>query len=165
MKNFVTAILIMTVMTITLAGCGNNQNTQTSSLPGTCEEILNRVYETAELDPELRDAMQYYETTAVSEENEEYILGTDDIDIKDSVYSAPRMSSIAYQCVLLRVSQGQNIEKAKQLLLDHADPRKWVCVEAESVIVENNGDVILYIMADTATAEAIQTAFQSLTAE
>ena len=51
------------------------------------------------------------------------------------------MSSIAYQCVLLRVSEDQDIEAAKKLLEENADPAKWICVEAESVVVENVGDV------------------------
>ena len=40
------------------------------------------------------------------------------------------MSSIAYQCVLLRVSEDQDIEAAKKLLEENANPKKWVCVEA-----------------------------------
>ena len=57
---------------------------------------------------------------------------------------------------------GMGVEEAKHLLSEHANPRKWVCVEAESVVVENVGDVILYVMADTATAEAVKTAFLDL---
>ena len=106
--------------------------------------------------------MQYYEIIAIPEERKEYILGTTEVLYSDSVYSAPMMSSIAYQCVVLRVEEGQDVETAKQLLLDNADPIKWVCVEAESVVVENVGDVILYIMCDYATADAIKTAFLAL---
>ena len=43
-------------------------------------------------------------------------------DYTDYVYSAPMMSSIAYQCVLLRVSEDQDIETAKKLLEENADP-------------------------------------------
>ena len=93
---------------------------------------------------------------------EEYILGTTEIDYTDSVYSAPMMSSIAYQCVLLRVSEDQDIEAAKKLLEENADPAKWICVEAESVVVENVGDVILFIMADKDVADAAKEAFLAL---
>lgn len=82
--------------------------------------------------------------------------------ILDSVYSAPMMSSIAYQCVLLRVSEDQDIEAAKKLLEENADPAKWICVEAESVVVENVGDVILFIMADKDVADAAKEAFLAL---
>ena len=72
------------------------------------------------------------------------------------------MSSIAYQCVVLRVREDQDVEQAKQLLEQNADPRKWVCVEAESVTVENVGDVILFIMADQDVADAAKEAFLAL---
>lgn len=161
MKKFAAAILTATMMTTILSGCGKNDS-DTTALPGTCAQLLAQVYETADLDQEVLDAMQYYQNVEISEDNEEYILGTDEIDYTDSVYSAPQMSSVAYQCVLLRLAEDQDAEEAKKLLTDNADPRKWVCVEAESVIVENSGDVVLYIMADTDTAAAIQTAFQAL---
>lgn len=74
----------------------------------------------------------------------------------------PVMSSIAYQCVLLRVSEDQDIEAAKKLLEENADPAKWICVEAESVVVENVGDVILFIMADKDVADAAKEAFLAL---
>lgn len=162
------ALLLVTVMAIGIVGCGkkNDGNTENSEtavrLEGTCSEILAKVYENADLDPELKEAMQYYENIAIPEESKEYILGTTEVLYSDSVYSAPMMSSIAYQCVVLRVEEGQDVETAKQLLLDNADPIKWVCVEAESVVVENVGDVILYIMCDNATADAIKTAFLAL---
>ena len=79
-----------------------------------------------------------------------------------TVDSAPMMSSIAYQCVLLRVSEDQDIEAAKKLLEENADPAKWICVEAESVVVENVGDVILFIMADKDVADAAKEAFLAL---
>ena len=38
--------------------------------------------------------------------------------IRDSAYSAPMMTSVAYQCVVLRVPDGTDVPKAKQTLLD-----------------------------------------------
>lgn len=160
------AICLTAVITMgALTGCGNDSGNLAQGdirLEGNCEEILTQVYADAALNTEMKEAMEYYQMTEVAEDSKEYILGTSDIAYTDSVYSAPMMSSIAYQCVLLRVADGQDIETAKQLLVDNADPIKWVCVEAESVVVENVGDVILYVMADAESAEAIKTAFLAL---
>ena len=98
----------------------------------------------------------------ISADDAEYILGTTDISYTDSVYSAPMMSSIAYECVVLRVSEDQDVEEAKKLLLENADPAKWICVEAESVIAENVGDVILFMMADQDITDAAKEAFFAL---
>lgn len=152
---------VFMIMTVFVAGCGNTKQ-QTAKLEGSCEEILTLVYENAKLDSDFREAMNYYQTTVIDESSKEYILGTDEVDYTDSVYSAPMMSSIAYQCVILRLEPDEDAEAAKKLLLDSADTNKWVCVEAESVVVENIGDVVLYVMADNDTANAIKTAFLAL---
>lgn len=164
MKKRITAVMTVLVLTVSLfAGCGSdNAKDKGANLEGTCEEILAAVYENAELDPDHREAMNYYETTAIDADSEEYILGTTEVNYTDSVYSAPMMTSVAYQCVLLRLEPDEDVEKAKQLLLDNADPIKWLCVEAESVVVENVGDVVLYVMAEAKAADAIKTAFLAL---
>lgn len=161
MKKQLIAMLMTLVLGGTfLTGCGDT--VETPELKGSCVDILNQVYETAELDEGLREAMNYYETTTVSEDMEAYILGTDEVDYTDSAYSAPAMTSVAYQCVILRLEPDEDVLKAKQTLVDNANPIKWICVEAESVVVENVGDVILYVMADQATTDAIKTAFFAL---
>lgn len=149
------------IVGMALSGCGTG-TAQAPKLTGSCIDILNEVYETAELDTDLREAMQYYETTTIDESMEAYILGTDEVEYTDSAYSAPMMSSVAYQCVILRLEEDADVVKAKQTLRDHADPAKWICVEADTVVVESVGDVILYVMADKDTANAIKDAFLAL---
>lgn len=160
-KRMMACAMVLAMALTSLAGCGNN-NQQSVNLEGSCEEILAKVYETAELDQGLRESMVNYMNTPIDESTEGHVLGTDDVDYTDSIYSAPMMSSVAYQCVVLRLEPDENVEEAKQQLLDNADPIKWLCVEAESVVVENVGDVILYVMADSQTADAIKTAFLAL---
>lgn len=164
MRKKITAVLMTLVLTVTtFAGCGSdNTEEKSSNLEGSCEEILAKVYENADLDADLREAMNYYQKVSIDEASEEYILGTTEVEYTDSVYSAPMMSSVAYQCVLLRLEADEDVQTAKQQLLDNANPIKWVCVEAESVVVENVGDVVLYIMADAQTADAVKTAFLDL---
>lgn len=168
-------LILLASMTLSFAACGNQaENSDTidgtvtedtakeENLQGTCAEILQEIYDTATTEDDFFSATKDYENTEITADNEEYILGTTEIDFTDSVCSAPMMSSIAYQCVVLRVSDSQDVEKAKELLKEHADPRKWVCVEAESVTVENVGDVILFIMADQDVADAAKKAFLAL---
>ena len=161
MKKIITMLLLGT-MCIGMLGCGSKGQEETVSLDETCVEILDKVYENAELTQDFRDSLEYFEKSEIPADSAEYILGTAEIPYEDSVYSAPMMSSVAYQCVVLRVDDGMGVEEAKQLLVEHADPVKWVCVEAESVVVENVGDVILYVMADAETAEALKSAFLAL---
>lgn len=168
MKRIFAFLVIGTMVIGSMAGCGKSnggESAGTKNLEGSCSDILAKVYETAELDDGFRDSLQYFDNSVIPEDDDEteaYMIGTNDVDYTDSVYSAPMMSAIAYQCVLLRLEEGEDVEAAKQTLLDSADPRKWVCVEPESVQVENVGDVVMVIMADKEPADALVKAFKAL---
>ena len=69
---------------------------------------------------------------------------------------------ITGDAVVLRVPDGTDVPKAKQTLLDNANPAKWICVEAESVAVESIEDVILYVMGFDEDVSAIKDAFLAL---
>ena len=157
-----TGAAVLAATMLFAAGCG--QAAGAANLEGSCGDILATVYENADLDAELREAMQYYETITIDESWEMQFLGTEEADYTDAVCSLPAINVIPYQCVLLRVEDADEVEETKQLLAANADPRKWICVEAESVVIENVGDVILFVMADTETADAIKAAFLALDA-
>ena len=162
------AWILLAAMTLSIAACGNKTGDSVAddgnitAEATECADILDEIYKTAKTDDDYFSYTDDFENVEITEAEEEYILGTTEIDYTDSVYSAPMMSSIAYQCVLLRVSEDQDIEAAKKLLEENADPAKWICVEAESVVVENVGDVILFIMADKDVADAAKEAFLAL---
>lgn len=165
MKRLLT-ILLAGAMVVGMVACGGNGGKETAAnLEGTCSEILATVYENAELDADFREALTYFMNDPIPTDDAEtqtYMIGTSEVAFTDSVYSAPMMSSIAYQCVLLRLEEGADVEAAKETLLASADPRKWVCVEPESILVENVGDVVMVIMADEPMATAIKDAFVAL---
>ena len=115
----VAAVGMMFVMLFSFAACGKTTaSEEAEALSGSCIDILNKVYETADLDASMRDAMQDYEMTTIDADMEEYVLGTDEITYTDSAYSAPMMTSVAYQCVVLRVpksSTGTGIVNTHQI--------------------------------------------------
>jgi len=131
-------------------------------LVGSLSEIMDSVYENADLSQDFRDAMSGFDSGEIPSESAEYIIGTADVEYTESFYSMPMINVVPYQCILLRVPEGTDMETAKTTIKDHADPRKWICVEAESVVVENVGDVILFVMADTESANAIRSSFLAL---
>ena len=138
------AWILLAAMTLSIAACGNKTGDSvaddgnitaeategeldtSANLEGSCADILDEIYKTAKTDDDYFSYTDDFENVEITEAEEEYILGTTEIDYTDSVYSAPMMSSIAYQCVLLRVSEDQDIEAAKKLLEENADPAKWI---------------------------------------
>ena len=155
--------LFLISASLLLISCGKSAGEDTSpKLVGSLSEIMDSVYENAELSQDFRDSLANFDSGEIPAESAEYLIGTTDVAYDESFYSVPMMNVIPYQCILLRLPEGADVDAAKQTLADHADPRKWICVEAESVIVENVGDVVLFVMGDSQTANALQTAFLSL---
>lgn len=100
----------------------------------------------------------------ISEKNSARYFGTT-LEFEIAVYSESNMEAVAYSMCLLKVKDGANIEEIKTAIKDNADPNKWECVTAESVVVEVNGSYVILIMADTSEATALKKAFLSLNLE
>lgn len=163
-KILVLSVLITALLLVSCGSSGNNaaDGETEPKLVGSLSEIMDSVYENADLSQDFRDSMDGFDSGEILADSAEYMIGTSDVEYTESFYSTPMMNVIPYQCILLRVPEGTDLEAAKTTIKDNADPRKWICVEAESVVVENVGDVILFVMADTETANAIRSAFLAL---
>lgn len=142
------------------AACGNKTEAS-DNLEGSLTDIMASIYENADLDAGFRESLSGYETTELTDELKSSILGTDEITYTEGVVSVPMMSSTAYQCVLLRVDDA-DVETVKQTLKDNANPDKWVCVSAETTLIESRGNVIFFIMSGRNEAYALNEAFQKL---
>ncbi len=131
---------------------------------GTALDVVDAIYAIAELDPELKDQIVNggFQQAELDDSLEGMFLGTAAVDYVTGAASAPMMSSIAYQVVVLQLEDGADVESVKTELVDTADVMKWVCVQPESVVAESNGNYVLFIMADTATTDALVAAFQTL---
>lgn len=163
-KITVLSVLMIALLLISCSKSGNNAagGDTEPKLAGSLSEIMDSIYENADLSQDFRDAMADFDSGEIPSDSAEYIIGTADVEYTESFYSMPMINVVPYQCILLRVPEGTDVEAAKTTIKDHADPRKWICVEAESVVVENVGDVILFVMADTETANAIRSSFLAL---
>ncbi len=155
----ITGILIL-LTGVFLTACGGGK-AESEELEGSLQDMMASLYANADLVQDFRDNLDSYETIDLTDDLEVSILGTDQITYTEGVVSMPMMSSMAYQCVLLRVDEA-DVESAKQALKDNADLDKWVCVSAETMLIESRGGVIFFIMSDKDTAAAMNSAFQKL---
>lgn len=155
------ACLLAGLFLFGFTACGNGGSGKTISIKGELTDIMSDIYANADLDSETREAMEGYITDTLTADNETAILGVSDVPYMEGVYSIPMISAIAYQCVLLRV-EPENVDQVKEMLLTNADPNKWVCVSAETVLVENVGDLVLFIMGGEDVAYAVSESFQAL---
>ncbi len=61
----------------------------------------------------------------------------------------PMIGSIPWSVVLVRVPEGTDAETVASSIKENADPRKWICVEADIVETYVNGDVVMLIMVNS----------------
>lgn len=156
---FLMGVLIL-LAGLACGGCGSGK-TDSGKLEGSLQDIMTSLYANAELDADFKEGLDSFEMVDLTDDIEVSILGTDEITYTEGVASVPMISSMAYQCVLLRVDEA-DVENAKQVLKDNANLDKWVCVSAETMLIESRGDVIFFIMSDKDTAAAMSSAFQKL---
>lgn len=150
----VLALCFIAILTIT--GCSNKM----THIEGKLEDLMTKVYDGISED-KLPMMLQNIELT---EETIEYYIGTKDIKWKEAIASESPIGSIAHSVVLIRMAEdatSKDIEDAKTKIKEKADPRKWICVEAENVFVESKGDLIILIMSDE-KAETLKTNFEKL---
>jgi len=145
-------IIIALVFCITISGCGNK------NIEGTLEEIMTKVYSTLKEEEKPMMLMN----TKITKENIEMYLGTTDIEYEEALASESATGSIAHSVVLIRTKDNANIELIKEKIEDSVNPRKWICVEAEEVEVESNGNLILLVMSNETVADKITTQFENL---
>ena len=103
-----------------------------------------------------------YEQVKLDESNVESYLGSSDIKFKEGLCSVPMMNAIPYQLVLVRLDENADVEAVKKEIKENANPRKWVCVEADEVDVESIDNTILFLMGEKQDATPIKEAFMNL---
>ncbi len=154
-----TVCIVMISFCSLCTACGTEKETDT--LTGNLSDMMDTLYETADLSEDFRAGMDSFETYELTKDLDMSILGTEDINYLEGVASIPMISPNAYQCVLLRVNE-DDVDTVKQQLKDNADLNKWICVSAETMLIESRDNVIFFVMGDQDTVYALNSAFQNL---
>ena len=148
-------LILLPILFIMITGCG------VEHIEGNLVDIMDGLYEGI-AEEELPMMLQ---NTELTEENIENYIGTKDINWSEAIVSESMVGSIAHSVVLIRMSENANekdIEEAKQIIEENANPSKWICVTAEKVEVLSKGDLILLVMSDKSKTEIISKNFNEI---
>lgn len=137
------------------------------TLPGTMEENVGKIME--ENPVEFMGGVIPLDLEDVSEDAllafESYTgLKTREL-IKEGAVYEPMMGSQAFSLVLVRVADAAKAEQVARDMKANIDPRKWICVQADQVMLAGYGDVVMFIMLDSAlgkTAQSYVDAFEKV---
>ena len=118
MKKIICAVTI--TLLLCLAACGQSDGTDSIPLGDLMETILKDV-------PDMPMTMD----TAIDSENFSSFLFIQPIEGAQGLASEAAIGSIAHSVVLLRLPEDVNGDAVAAEIKNNANPRKWICVEAE----------------------------------
>ncbi len=148
-------LIVMTCVFLILTGCG------VKHVNGELEDIMVKLYS----DISEEELPMMLQNTELTEENIENYIGTKDIKWSEAIVSESMVGSIAHSVVLIRMSEDaseKDIEEAKEIIKENANPNKWICVTADKVEVISNGDLILLVMSDEEKVTTISENFSKI---
>ena len=163
MKRVLTAILAAALALSLLSGCAGSKPTETASpdqVEGTVEELLNEIVaqQPVEFDGGVEGQWAIKSST-----------GLDNAGVlTEAAVFEPMIGSIAFSMVMVRVAPGEDIKSVAEAMKSGINPRKWVCVEADDMLVTGYRDVVMLIMLDTSydlTAQSFVDAFGKVVGE
>lgn len=95
-------------------------------------------------------------------ENFTYYFGINYIEGSEALVSEAMITSIAHSVGFMRVPEGSDVAAIAKEIKEKVDPRKWICVGAETVHVEYVGNLIFLVMTSN-NADGYINAFAELT--
>lgn len=174
MKKLMSVFLALTMLlSLTACGSGNSAATEapetvpTVSVEEYPEDLLNKIIE--EQPVEFMGGTIPVDLTDTSEDGlwaVKYYTGLDNADqiTEVSVYE-PMMGSIAFSMVMVRVAPNAGSKTVAEAMKAGIDTRKWICVEADDLLVAGYADMVMLIMVDSTTgmtAQSFVDAFQKV---
>ncbi len=149
------SLTLFLVLAISFSACSDQKEEAKKGDSMTLEEIF------AEILKDVGD-MPEVENIKIDDEIFQAFLFIEPIEGAEALASEGLMSSIAHSAVLLRLPEGEDVEKVRAEIEKNADPVKWICVGAEKVKVVAHGNTILLVMSFEDLTDKIADNFDSL---
>lgn len=80
--------------------------------------------------------------------------------VEEAIANEPMMSSIAHSLCIVKLKDASKVEEVKQKIFDNCNPRKWLCVSPEYILVVNSGEYVAFAMTTEANCKGIYEAFK-----
>lgn len=142
--------LLIAVSLLLITGCKKENNITKMSL----KSILKASTKGAQLPDNY--------ITKITKDNFEDYFGNADIDFKEAIVSEANINAIAYMIGIIRLNDNEDVQKAVDTLKKSVDPNRWICVVPDSVIIDNNQNVIIVIMDEKNNADTIHNNFKNI---
>ena len=149
MKKLIAMILVL-AMAVAMVACGKKAADKTP-LAGTMEENVLKVMEIAPV--EFMGGLYPIDLADTSEDGlwaiQSFTGLSDASKITDLAVYESMIGAQAFSLVMVRTAEGVDAKAVAQEMKDNIDPRKWICVCADEVMVAGYSDTVMFIMVDT----------------
>ncbi len=154
-------VLVAVVLVLSVVGCGSKP--KSAPIDGISPDKVAMLFEDM---TDLELASQCFRKEVTPEEAA-FLVGCDQLDDSfESAYSlAPMMTTSPFVLVVFRIADGGDANAFAQELKDKANPRKWVCVEADNVEVRTSGQTVLFFMSPSDYVKPLLGAFEQMNTE
>ena len=82
-----------------------------------------------------------------------------DAKIVDSVKSESMMMPSNHSLCIVEVKAGEDVASVKDAIFKNANPRKWICANADKVLVVDSGDIVMLVMSTEENCTNLYNAF------
>lgn len=82
-----------------------------------------------------------------------------DAKIVDSVKSESMMMPSNHSLCIVEVKAGEDVASVKNAIFTNANPRKWICANADKVLVVDSGNIIMLVMSTEENCTNLYNAF------
>ena len=142
MKKFIALCLVLAMAATLFVGCAAKKAT----LEGTPAELIEKIYAQKSVefapvtltpdDPDYGAMWDWFYYTGLA----------DGSKVKEAAVSEPMIGSIAFVGYVFVLEDGIDAASFVQTLLDNADPRWNICVEAEETVADYVGSTVFFLM-------------------
>lgn len=160
------ALLLAAMMVFSMSACGAKKDEAKTPLTDPLEKIVEDIY--AQKTPEFSLASMPVDINDTEWALYSFTGLTSNEGIKEALASEAMIGSIPYSLVLVRVDEGADTKAIAEQMKAGIDQRKWICVEADQLLVSGYCDLIMLVMVSSEYAEsgisaqAMTDAFQSV---
>lgn len=156
-------LMLFACLTLTaFAACGGAASSASEvsepNFEGNLEDYMTALYNGIS-----EDNLPMLMNTEITAENVSMFINTE-AEFKDALASDAAIGSIAHSVCLFRAEDADKAAELATLIDENADPRKWICVEAEKKEVAQRGNLVLLVMTAESTADTILANFENLEA-
>lgn len=141
------------------AQSGSTETVDTSDLTTVMDALFNGIAE--DQMPMLMPQEDGSKYAPLTEENSEYNTGVAMSAYKEGLCAEAAMSAQAHSICLLKANSAEEAAKLAEDVAANANPRKWICVEAERTVVAYSGDTVLLAMSYNDLAQTVLDNFKA----